>query len=373
VCPVRHAGPPIRRYTARRMAGQLADLVTMRRDEATQLWVADPHGPAATEAPALLDAVIAALAGGSEEPLLLASFIDPDTPDTDTAAHVEVALRELQALGRTIEQLAPEAPPETREAMRSEMAALERRVAVRAVSLLGERAAELRSKLDAKSAALGVTVHELRRPLTILTSYAELLDDGTLGELPDAALTGIRGMSGATEVMSHLIEALAEVARLEDSDDQPVLDQFTLGELVHDAVGEVITESRLRGIGIEASGDPTMQLQGDRRRLCLAMTNLLSNAIKHSPQNSVITIRAIREDDALHLAVVDRGPGFPPQEAERLFEKYYRSAVERDSGIPGTGLGLYIVKTVAERHGGSVAARAGAEGGAEFELTLPLP
>lgn len=354
------------------MAGQLADLVTLRRDHAIQLWVVDNDGPAGIDAPALLDAVVSALAGGSEDALLLASFLDPETPDTDAAAHLGVILRQLQALGRTVEQLAPEAPPEAREAMRSEMAALERRVAVRTVTLLGERAADLRSRLEAKSGALGVTVHELRRPLTILTSYAELLGDGTLGALPDAALTGIRGMTGATEVMSHLIDALAEVARLEDADDQQALDYFTLGDLVHDAVGEVIVESKLRGITIEASGDPTLALQGDRRRLCLAVTNLLSNAIKHSPTAGVITIRAIGEDDALHLAVVDRGPGFPPQEAERLFQKYYRSAVERDSGIPGTGLGLYIVKTVVERHGGSVAARVSAEGGAEFELTLPL-
>src|SRR5207245_6754721 len=99
---------------------------------------------------------------------------------------------------------------------------------------------------------------------------------------------------------------------------------------------------------------------------------LLSNAIKHSPTHAVISIRAAQEDGELRLAVADRGPGFPPKEAEKLFEKYYRSAVERDSGIPGTGLGLFIVKTVGERHGGSVAARVGAEGGAEFEMTLPL-
>jgi signal transduction histidine kinase len=354
------------------MAAQLADLVTMRRDHAIQLWVADNDGPAEIDAPALLDAVVSTLAGGSEDALLLHSYLDPDTPDTDAQAHLDVVLRQLEALNRAVDQLAAEALPSAREEMRGEMADLQRRVAVRTSALLGERAAQLRSRLDAKSAALGVTVHELRRPLTILTSYAELLGDGTLGDLPAAALTGIQGIASATEVMSHLIEALAEVARLEDADDEPGTDRFTLGELVHDAVGEVLTESKLRGISIEASGDPSTQLQGDRRRLCLAMTNLLSNAIKHSPRGGVITVRAIREDELLHLAVIDRGPGFPPHEAERLFEKYYRSAVERDSGIPGTGLGLFIVRTVAERHGGSVVARTRAEGGAEFELTLPL-
>jgi signal transduction histidine kinase len=355
------------------MEGHLVELLSARRDHTLELWVADPDGPAPTDAPALLAATVHALSGGSEESILLASFLDPDTPDTDAAAHLDVALRELEALGRAVDQVAAEAPPDRRAAMHRDLFELQRRMAIRTAFLLGERASELRTRLDAKSAALGVTVHELRRPLTILTSYAELLTDGTLGDLPEAARTGIQGMSGATEVMSHLIESLAEVARLEDADDQPVLDRLTLGDLVNDAVAEVITESRLRGISIEASGEPSLELQGDRRRLCLALTNLLSNAIKHSPQNSVISIRAVRDDETLRLAVIDRGPGFPPQEAERLFEKYYRSAVERHSGIPGTCLGLFIVKTVAERHGGTVVARLGEKGGAEFELTLPLP
>jgi two-component system, OmpR family, sensor kinase len=354
------------------MGGQLVDLLTTHHGRAAELWAADPDGPQATDAPKLLDAAIRALAGGSEEALLLASFIDPETPDTDAAAHLDVVLRQLEALHRAAGHLAAEAPAETREQLHREVDGLQRRVAVCTAAMLGERSAGLREQLDAKGTALGVTVHELRRPLTILTSYAKLLGDGTLGALPPAARTAVDGMSGAADVMSHLIEALSEVARLEDADDQPVVDRFTLGELVNDAVADVITESTLRGLAIEAAGDPALELQGDRRRLCLALTNLLSNAIKHAPQDSVITIRAIRDDATIRLAVIDRGPGFPPNEAERLFEKYYRSAVERDSGIPGTGLGLFIVKTVAERHGGTVAARAGADGGAEFEMTLPL-
>jgi signal transduction histidine kinase len=354
------------------MAGTLADLLTTSGDQATALWIADPDGPSPQQAPALLDGAVQALAGGSVDALLRAAALTAGTPDEQAAAALDGLLRNLQALLRAVEHLHAEAPIVETELLRREMADLQRGTATSAARLLGTRAAELRAGLQAKSAALGVTVHELRRPLTILTSYAELLGDGTLGPLPEPALTGVQGISSATDVLIRLVEALAEVARLEDPEDRPVLESVTVEKLIDEAVGEVIGESRLRGIGIEVTAPPDLNLLGDRHRLCLALTNLLSNAIKHAPAGSSIAISGARQDGHVRLAVADRGPGFPPQEAERLFEKYYRSVVERESGIPGTGLGLFIVKTVAQRHGGTVTARLPAGGGAEFEITLPL-
>jgi two-component system OmpR family sensor kinase len=305
----------------------------------------------------MLDAVVQALVTGSDTALLRAAQLSLDTPDEDVAPTLDQALTHLQALGRALDH---------------DTTDLQRRLAVAAAALLAHRAAELRAGMAAKGAALGITVHELRRPLTILTSYAELLSDGTLGPLTDASLTGVQGIASATDLLGRLIEALAEVARLEDPEDRPHLEALTVGDLINDAVGEIVGEAQLRGVGIEVTANPELPLVGERHRLRLALTNLLSNAIKHAPAASTISIRALDEDGWVHLAVTDRGPGFPPQEATRLFDKYYRSVVERESGIPGTGLGLFIVKTVAERHGGAVAARIPAGGGAEFEITLPL-
>jgi two-component system OmpR family sensor kinase len=354
------------------MAGTLAEHLTTQADQAAALWTADPHGPSPEQAPALLQAVVAALSEGSDTRLLRAAGLTAETPDEDAAAAVDCTLQQLQALQRAVEHVTAEAPADHREELQREAADLQRRFATAAATLLATRAQELRAGLAAKSAALGITVHELRRPLTILTSYAELLSDGTLGPLSDAALTGVQGMSSASDVLMRLIEALAEVARLEDPEDRPTLEPVTVGELIDDAVGEVFAESQLRGIGIEVTAHTDLPLRGDRRRLSLALTNLLSNAIKHAPVGSSIAISGLQQDGHVRFAVTDRGPGFPPQEAERLFEKYYRSVVERESGIPGTGLGLFIVKTVAERHGGTVAARIAPGGGAEFEMNLPL-
>ncbi|HEV7678529.1 MAG TPA: HAMP domain-containing sensor histidine kinase [Candidatus Dormibacteraeota bacterium] len=354
------------------MAGHLADLLTTQGDRISALWVADADGPSPAGAPRLLAGAVCALVGGGEDTLLHAAGLTTETPDDEVTPRLDSLLRHVDALGRAAGHLAAEAPADEREALHREAVALQRSVAVEAARLLSARASELRAGMAAKNAALGITVHELRRPLTILTSYAELLTDGTLGELPSAALTGVQGMSTASDVLMRLIEALAEVARLEDPDDRLAVDAFTVGHLLEEAVDEVIGEAHLRGIGVEIAADAELPMHGDRRRLVLAITNLLSNAVKHAPTNSVITVRGVPDGGTVRIAVIDHGPGFPPKEAERLFEKYYRSVVERESGIPGTGLGLFIVRTVAERHGGSVAARVAPGGGAEFELTLPL-
>lgn len=354
------------------MAGNLAELLTSRGDQAIALWIADPHGPSPDQAPALLDGIVAALVTGSAEPLLHAFHLTADTPDGEVAPALDRALQNLDALSRALAHTDAEAPGTEHSERDDELTGLQRHLATAVATLLANRAVDLRAGLAAKSAALGVTVHELRRPLTILSSYAELLSDGTLGALTDASLTGVQGIASATDVLARLIEALAEVARLEDPEDRPIRDPLTVGDLLDDAVGEIVGEAQLRGVGLEVTANPDLRLLGDRRRLCLALTNLLSNAIKHAPTGSAISLTALADGSVVRIAVTDRGRGFPAQDAPRLFDKYYRSVVERESGIPGTGLGLFIVKTVTERHGGSVAARLPEGGGAQFEITLPL-
>ncbi|HXA27852.1 MAG TPA: HAMP domain-containing sensor histidine kinase [Candidatus Angelobacter sp.] len=353
------------------MAGNLADTLTSRGDRTIALWIADPDGPPPEQAPRLYAAVLQALVEGTDGALLRAVGLSHDTPDEDVAPILDDGLRRLQALARAVEHDNTQAPTADGGDLRADLVAVQRRLATATAALLGARAAELRTGLAAKSAALGVTVHELRRPLTILSSYAELLSDGTLGALTDASLTGVQGIASATDVLARLIEALAEVARLEDPEDRSELQPLTTGDLIDDAIAEIIGEAQLRGVGIEVTANPELPLLGDRRRLGLALVNLLSNAIKHAPAASTISITCAQDGGEVRLVVADRGPGFPPREAARLFEKYYRSVVERESGIPGTGLGLFIVKTVVERHGGRVEARLRPGGGAEFEVRLP--
>jgi two-component system sensor histidine kinase MprB len=104
---------------------------------------------------------------------------------------------------------------------------------------------------------------------------------------------------------------------------------------------------------------------GDADALERAITNLLDNAAKWSPEGGVVTVRL----EAGTLLVSDQGPGISAKDLPHVFERFYRSAESR--GMPGSGLGLSIVRSIAERHGGVVRAGSGPEGGAAFWLTIP--
>jgi len=218
---------------------------------------------------------------------------------------------------------------------------------------------------------LGVTIHELRRPLTILSSYVQLLVAGTLGELSEKSAAAVRAMAQATETMSRLVDGLSAVARLADPAHQPTLTELSAAEVITAAAAEVALEAELRSVSIDLDVDGSLLLRGDAEELVLALRNLLGNAIKHAPEGTAVSISAHGDGPAVRVLVRDLGPGFPAHEAPRLFEKYYRAAAERERGLAGSGLGLFIVTSVARRHGGTASARPLPDGGAEFELAIP--
>lgn len=247
-------------------------------------------------------------------------------------------------------------------------ARISRRFAAAATRVLAQAATE---RGPAASESLGVTLHELRRPLTVVSSYSQLLLAGTLGELPEQATAAVAAMAQATETLGRLIDGLSAVARLDDPADQPERSELAVRDLVGSAIAEVGLEAELRHVEVQADVEDALWVLGDREELVLALTNLVSNAVKHAPAGTAVTVTARRQGSEVVITVRDRGPGFPPEDLERLFEKYYRAPSEREQGIPGSGLGLFIVARVAARHHGRATARLAEGGGAEFDLVLP--
>ena len=211
--------------------------------------------------------------------------------------------------------------------------------------------------------------HELRTPLTAIRGYVEaLLDEPSLAP-------GARGfldiIGRHTARMERLVKDLLRLARL-DARQEP-LERTRCG--VRDAFDAVVAdlslnvEARLQRVAIEIPADAAY-VDADPGKLHDILHNLVENAVNYSPPQSDIRLSAERHDATVHVVVSDSGPGIPPNDLTRIFERFYRVDKSR-SGPGGTGLGLSIVKHLVELHDGHVSVANRPEGGAVFTVVLP--
>jgi signal transduction histidine kinase len=365
------------------MTGQLSDFLAahaervadvMRRTGAEQESRTSGGGDRGPRQ--FINAVLVALTADDLRPLTAFFDLGGEKP-AGIDQRLEAALNRLAALRRASIQVAADEMTDEERLSLSETAAEEvsqvgRRLAAAVTSQLAGRLNTMTTSSSARGTSMSITMHELRRPLTILNSYGQLLSTGMLGQLPETAMVAIEGITASTEMMVRMVNAIAEVSRLEDPDDQLNFEVISVDEIVTGAVDHVSMEAKLRDTVIEADVQPGVTIRGDRRRLTLALTNMVGNAVKHGPPGSTIAVRAFGDDSGAHFLVRDHGQGFPNEDATHLFDKYFRSVAERQRKVPGSGLGLFIVKTVAERHNGQVFARSPAGEGAEFEMIIPI-
>jgi two-component system OmpR family sensor kinase len=176
------------------------------------------------------------------------------------------------------------------------------------------------------------------------------------------------GITRETERMSLLVDDLLLLARLDEG--RPLERKpFDLASVVRDAVdaARVVEPERL----IQLSAEPAM-VTGDEGRLRQVLDNLLTNVRAHTPEGTPVAVELRKTAGRAELTVADRGPGLTEQQAERVFERFYRADSSRTRASGGVGLGLSIVAAVVEAHRGTVKARPTPGGGASFEVTLPL-
>jgi two-component system sensor histidine kinase MprB len=213
---------------------------------------------------------------------------------------------------------------------------------------------------------LSDTSHELRRPLTILRTNLDVLDDPRLDEHERAAV--VIEMQDVAESMSRLLAELHQLAR---QDEEAVhLVPTDLTSLCQSRV-KVITQSHPRH-RYECSLEPDVWVQGDAARLSRAVENLLQNAALYTPEPGIIDVELVSRDDRAIVRVADNGPGMSREEVEHAFERFYRGPGSRRAKPDGLGLGLAIVKQTMDRHGGTVLIESEVGKGTSLTLQLPL-
>ena len=210
--------------------------------------------------------------------------------------------------------------------------------------------------------------HELKTPLAVIRSAAEHLVSPLVTRNTETQSALLGEVRTASRRLEHTVNNLLDISRLESGHLQPKLEFCDMRELVQSAAE--IAREQMTDHTIEteiAANLPPCRI--DYALIETALLNLIFNAGGHGAPHSPIFVRALQRDGELVLQVRDRGAGLPPGAEDKLFEKFHRGAGVAAGGL---GLGLSIVKRLAEVHLGRVAARNAEEGGAVFELILPL-
>jgi two-component system, OmpR family, sensor kinase len=219
--------------------------------------------------------------------------------------------------------------------------------------------------------------HELRTPLTTIRGFAELYRQGAAQDADETAAL-LHRIEGEAERMGLLVEDLLLLARLDW--ERPLQEtRVGLPAVAADAVEAVRVIDPQRPVTLQvADSAERMVVDGDEARLRQVAANLLDNALTHTPPGTPVTVRLWAEPDAAVMEVADEGPGLSAEQAERVFERFYRVDTARgrptrsQSASAGTGLGLAIVAALVAAHGGTVEADGAPGRGATFRVRLPL-
>jgi signal transduction histidine kinase len=208
--------------------------------------------------------------------------------------------------------------------------------------------------------------HELRTPITALRAELENVVDGV--EPPD--IDAMRTMLGQVERLGRLVAQLLDLSRLEAGVVPLNRTRFSLKPLLEQAVRETKLHAP-DAIRFDVAADPNLELEADAERVHQIVTNLLENAVRHSPANGRVVATAHANGAGVCIEIVDEGPGIPDEEAERVFERFYRADAARSSTDGGSGLGLSIARWIVDMHGGHIKALGAEPHGCRMVVTLP--
>lgn len=225
------------------------------------------------------------------------------------------------------------------------------------------RATRLRRQMTADIA------HDLRTPLTVIAGYLEALRDGMVSASPKR----FAAMYDETRVLLRLVEDL-HVLSLADAG-ALTLNKQQLGvqHLLERAAATYQIAAEQHGVALHVEVSPEVPaIHADAEQIARVLHNLIGNALRHTPSGGRITLSACTREQAIELSVSDTGSGIPQEHLPNIFERFYRADPSRQEQTGGAGLGLAIVRSIIEAHGGSVAVESTPGQGSTFRVRIPI-
>jgi signal transduction histidine kinase len=223
-----------------------------------------------------------------------------------------------------------------------------------------------------KSEILNLVSHELRSPLTVALGYVNMLEEGALGSMDGESRSVLPIVAAKLLEMEALVQQMLETSRLQESRLALHVERLDLRDVAEEAAQTIASagESGDR-VRLVTPAEP-IPIEADRARVTTILANLLSNAVKYSPGGGAVRCVVSTDGDTARVEVTDQGLGIAPEDMAKLFTRFGRITTRENSGISGTGLGLYLSRELARQQGGDITATSETGRGSRFTLTLPL-
>jgi signal transduction histidine kinase len=218
---------------------------------------------------------------------------------------------------------------------------------------------------------LGITVHDLKAPLTAIQSYFWVMLGGFAGTLTEKQRNMLERSSQRIKELLTLISDLLDIPRIDTGQISQEMEDVSLNKIIKASIADLRDQAKQKKVKLKAElpqGLP--KILGAGPRLQQVMANLIGNAINYTPEG-VVTIRVSEEHNAIQIEVMDTGIGIPPEDLPHIFEDFFRAS---NVGVKGTGLGLSIAKRIVEIHGGRIWVESPCSEtntGSKFTFTLP--
>ena len=225
-----------------------------------------------------------------------------------------------------------------------------------------------------KSDFISLVSHELRTPLTSIIGFVSFILDGKAGTINDRQRNSLARVQRQSKRLAALINDLLDISRIESGRIQMEQESISLLEIVTQRIEEIRPQADEKSIQLELTAPESIPtILGDEARMGQVFTNLIGNAIKFTPNNGEVSVKVEADGNLLHVEVIDTGPGIPPEERQKVFDKFYQLSDISTRKQGGSGLGLSITKSIVEAHGGKLWIDDGTQGkGSNFQFVLPL-
>lgn len=224
-----------------------------------------------------------------------------------------------------------------------------------------------------KSEFVSVVSHELKLPMTSIKGYSDLMLSGATGQLNENQVNFLSTIRNNVNRMATLVSDLADISRIESGNLRLEPREVPVWDVIDEVV--TLTRTQVTQKNQTVTVDIPQELPKawcDRNRLAQILTNLISNANKYTQEGGAIIVHANCVDNMIQVKVEDNGHGMTPEDQEKLFSKFFRSADEKIREAPGTGLGLSITKNLIELQGGKIWFESDFRKGTSFYFTVPV-